>query len=580
MTFSSLYHEGKRKKKGLLPTVCGNQFLQHIQKFACKFNIWLQPSGSRLKPLCVSTTRGLLHRTCNNPIPASLFTLPYFIFSRYNRKRNLIKGGLTMLVHHLLSFGEPDRLAVFDQGRSYTYLDLRTLVRQCRNALYAQGIRQQTRVAIFSRKTVHYIVAYLALASLGAIAVPINSQLSQREVGFILRDSESSLLLYTGNPFAWNALEATADLEGSIRQLPLDGYLDSPAPEAPSLSETFTDQEPFLIIYTSGTTGRPKGALLSHANVTCNARQFQEILRITPEDRVLAVLPLYHCFCLITALINPLLVGASIFLYDSVNLKDIVHFIRDQQLTVLYLVPSLCSLLVRRGQPEDLASVRYTVVGGTAMPLSLLQAFEARYHQPIIEGYGLSEASPVVSVNPPEKVKSGTIGLPLPEIQVKVVDPEGREMPQGSRGELLVKGPNVMLGYWHLPKATADALVDGWLHTGDVVVEDQDGYLRIVDRLKDMIISMGENIYPREIEELVYAYPGIDEAAVIGIPDKLRGQAGCCFYTVREGETVDPRALKKYLQQNLAIYKVPRVFRQLETMPHLATGKIAKKELK
>ena len=152
-----------------------------------------------------------------------------------------------MLVHHLLSFGEPDRLAVFDQGRSYTYLDLRTLVRQCRNALYAQGIRQQTCVAIFSRKTVHYIVAYLALASLGAIAVPINSQLSQREVGFILRDSESSLLLYTGNPFAWNVLEATADLEGSIRQLPLDGYLDSPAPEAPSLSETFTDQEPFLI---------------------------------------------------------------------------------------------------------------------------------------------------------------------------------------------------------------------------------------------------------------------------------------------------------------------------------------------
>ena len=168
------------------------------------------------------------------------------------------------------------------------------------------------------------------------------------------------------------------------------------------------------------------------------------------------------------------------------------------------------------------------------MPLSLLQAFEARYHQPIIEGYGLSEASPVVSVNPPEKVKSGTIGLPLPGIQVKVVDPEGREMPQGSRGELLVKGPNVMLGYWHLPKATADALVDGWLRTGDVVVEDQDGYLRIVDRLKDMIISMGENIYPREIEELVYAYPGIDEAAVIGIPDKLRGQAGCCCYTVQQ----------------------------------------------
>lgn len=484
-----------------------------------------------------------------------------------------------MLVHHLLSFGEPDRLAVFDQGRSYTYRNLRALVRQCRNALYAQGIRQQTRVAIFSRKTVHYIVAYLALASLGAIAVPINSQLSQRETGFILRDSEAKILL-TDTPFDWASQEATCDLEGSLRQLPLDGYLETPAPEAPSLPPSFTDQEPFIIIYTSGTTGNPKGALLSHDNVTCNAWQFQQVLRITEEDRVLAVLPLYHCFCLITALLNPLLVGASIYLYDSVNMKDLAHFIRDMGLTVLYLVPSLCSLLIRRGQPEDLDSVRYTVLGGTAMPLSLLRAFEAKYHQPIIEGYGLSEASPVVSVNPPERVKRGTIGLPLPGIQVKVVDPEGREMPQGSRGELLVKGPNVMLGYWHLPKATAAALEGGWLHTGDVAVEDADGYLRIVDRLKDMIISMGENIYPREIEELVYAYPGIDEAAVIGIPDKLRGQAGCCCYTIKEGETVDPKALKKCLQQNLAIYKVPRVFRQLEAMPHLATGKIAKKELR
>lgn len=484
-----------------------------------------------------------------------------------------------MLVHELLYFGDPDHRAVFDQGRSYTYQELRNLVRLCRNALYAQGVRQRTPVAIFSRKSVHYIAAYLALASLGAIAVPINSQLSQRETGFILRDSEAKILL-TDTPFDWASQEATCDLEGSLRQLPLEVYLENREPDAPALPASFTDQEPFIIIYTSGTTGRPKGALLSHANVTCNAWQFQQVLRITEDDRVLAVLPLYHCFCLITALLNPLLVGASIYLYDSVNMKDLAHFIRDMGLTVLYLVPSLCSLLIRRGQPEDLDSVRYTVLGGTAMPLSLLRAFEAKYHQPIIEGYGLSEASPVVSVNPPERVKRGTIGLPLPRIQVKVADPSGREVPRGERGELLLKGPNVMLGYWHLPEATADALVDGWLHTGDVVVEDQDGCLRIVDRLKDMIISMGENIYPREIEELVYAYPGIDEAAVIGIPDKLRGQAGCCFYTVREGETVDPRALKKYLQQNLAIYKVPRVFRQLEAMPHLATGKIAKKELR
>ena len=236
-------------------------------------------------------------------------------------------------------------------------------------------------------------------------------------------------------------------------------------------------------------------------------------------------------------------------------------------------------LLTKLARKEDMASVRLIILGGTTLPVKIAEDFMAKFGLSITEGYGLSEASPVVTLNPPGREKIGSIGLPLQGIKARIIDTEGHEVPTGEAGELIIQADTVMQGYWHLPEATAEALQDGWLHTSDVARQDEDGYIYIVDRLKDMIISMGENIYPREIEELVYQFPGIQEAAVIGIEDKLRGQAGSCFYSVQEGQTVSIRELKKFLQQNLALYKIPREFHEMTALPRTATGKIAKREI-
>ena len=282
--------------------------------------------------------------------------------------------------------------AIIDGGRSFSYGELRALTQAYRNDLYARGIRMHDRVAIFSHKNVHYIAAYMAIASLGAVAVPVNVQLSQREIGYILKDSGSSLLL-TDKAFDWTKVPQYQELASSIRQLAIDAYTETDAPDAPALPPTSPRRSPM-----SSSIRRARrailGALLSHENVTCNAQQVQAVLQIRREDRILCVLPLYHCFCLITSLMNPLLAGAAIFLFDSYTIKNVVQDIREHGLTVLYLVPSICSVLLQTAEPEDLKTVRYTILGGTALPLSILHAFEEKFHMPIIEGYGLSEASP------------------------------------------------------------------------------------------------------------------------------------------------------------------------------------------
>ena len=245
---------------------------------------------------------------------------------------------------------------------------------------------------------------------------------------------------------------------------------------------------------------------------------------------------------------------------------------------MMYGVPAIFNILARSGDPELLKTVRTYVSGGATLPETVAQRFYERFGVKLQEGYGLSEASPVVTVNPPEKIKIGSIGTPLPGIEVKIEATDGEYSGHGV-GELLVKGPNVMRGYYHLPEATAQTLRDGWLHTGDIGYSDEEGYLFIVDRLKDMIITSGENVYPREIEELIYGYEGVLEAAVIGVDDKLRGQSVKAFIVVEAEKTVDVKALKQYLTRNLALYKVPREIVVLDALPKNQTGKIMKRML-
>ena len=447
-----------------------------------------------------------------------------------------------MLLHEILQNGRGKNVAVIDRGRRITYDELREALRATRDRFYAAGIRAHDHVALFSHNRVELLVAYLAVNSLGAVAIPLNYQLSEREVAYIIKDADVRCLV-TEKELPLESHLGQQGYGGELCQLPLlDVMKPASAMPAPKLPSIFSPENPCVIIYTSGTTGAPKGAVLSHKNQCVNAHQVMEHHAITPNDKVLCVLPMYHCFAWTCSVLATLTAGGTIVIVNGFMPKE-------------------------------------TGIGGTALPQEIAAAYREKFGLTIYEVYGLSEASPVVTMDSPRHYRPGSIGVPMKGLEVIIANTDGTELARGMAGELLVKGPTVMKGYWHQDEATARAIQDGWLHTGDIARMDEDGFVYIVDRIKDMIISMGENVYPREIEELVYSFPGIEDAAVIAIPDPLRGQAGACYYTVRKNEDVDMRTLKKFLQKNLAVYKVPREFCRIPEMPRTSTGKIAKREI-
>ena len=484
-----------------------------------------------------------------------------------------------MLVHELVSQGQKNAPAIVDHQRRFTYEDFQTAVNNCRNKLYASGVRRGDRVGFFSRNSADYLFAYMGAVSLGAIAVPINFQLSNREIAYIIKDAGIQVLL-TYQPL--NLVDALASLRCDLKVTQYDiktlSKADKKIAAAPPLADDFSDTEPCMILYTSGTTGNPKGAVLSHRNLTANCRQMEENgMGCQADHHVLCVLPMYHVFGFTCSVLYPFYKGAEVVILDSFTPKETISVIREEKVTDLYIVPSICSLLTKLATTEDMKSLRLVVSGGTTLPLQIQQDFIKKFGVDICEGYGLSETSPVVTMNPPGKAIVGSCGPIVPGIQWKLIDAEGNPVPQGQAGELVVKGDNIMLGYWNLPDVTQYAMRGGWFHTGDVARCDENGYIYIVDRIKDMIISMGENIYPREVEELIYQFPGIFEAAVVGIEDKLRGQAGACFYSTNDGQDINVRELKKFLQANLALYKIPREFHKMDKLPRTSTGKIAKR---
>ena len=479
-----------------------------------------------------------------------------------------------MLLHEILNNGRVVDIALVDVNRRLTYGELKDIVRSCRNKLYNMGIRQGDRVAIFSRNSIEFICTYFAIISLGAIAVPINFQLTAREIAYIIKDADINHI------FTYQSL----GLEGYT--LKLDQHdikefvkIDKSVIEAPKLPVDFNDNNPCSIIYTSGTTGNPKGAVSSHRNLIRNVEAIENI-GCKPEHRALCVLPMYHCFSWVCAVLNPLYCGASIFIQDVFILKEVVNIIKTEQITELCIVPSIGSLMVKLVEPEDISSLRMIISVGSPLPIQTASDFIDKFGIAINEGYGLSEASPVITLNLAGRKKLGSAGRFIPDIEARFVDSQGNDVPQGQEGELIIRGDNVMIGYWNNPKATREAIDEGgWLHTGDIAKIDEDGYVYIVNRLNDMIISMGENIYPREIEELIYQFPNIKDAAVVGVDDSRRGQVGICFYSTQNHSGIDIAKLKIFLQNNLALYKMPREFHELDELPRNPTGKISKRKL-
>lgn len=486
-----------------------------------------------------------------------------------------------MLVHELLDQGEASSPALLGRHAA-TYARLQENIARYRSFLLQQGIGVGDRVGLFAKNSPEFLYSYFAVASVGAVVVPLNTQLVPREIAYILQDAQAKVLI-TMTKLPLEEELAAYPAAPTVRQLVMGeifSHLErSDTPSVPPITG-LSEETLCTIIYTSGTTGHPKGAMLSHKNLISNAQAFSEAFPHHSSDRVLCVLPMYHCFAWTVAVLTPLLNGCSIYLQENFALRETLTAIREEELTMVHGIPAMYKLFTQWAQKEDFMTVRLFVSGGSSLPREISQQFTEKTGSRIVEGYGLSEASPVVSLNPHDRVEYCSVGKPRPGVAVRITDEQGQDLPVGEIGELLVQGPNVMLGYYNLPEATADTLRQGWLHTGDMAYMDSDGYLFIVDRLKDMIIASGENIYPREIEELLYAHPGIGEAAVIGIPDELRGTIVRAYVVPREGQTLDVRQVKRYLQPQLAAYKIPREIVVTDNLPKNATGKILKKVLR
>ena len=472
-----------------------------------------------------------------------------------------------MLVHEIMNRGAADDIAIVDGEKIFTYSQAQDMIKIFRDRLYMLGVRKGDTVGLFSRNSAEFIFSYFATTSLGAIIVPINFQLATRETAFILKNAGIKHLL----TYEKLAID-------SVEQHDINNFAQLECNEvAPEID--IDENSACVIIYTSGTTGNPKGAVLSHKNLVHNTKQCAGF-KTSRSCKVLCVLPMYHCFEWTCAVLNTFYTGASAHIMRVFKPREMVDMIRDNGLTDIIIVPSIYRMITPIAKAEDLKTIRFAMSGGTILPDKIVEEFQTKFNLPIHDGYGLSEASPCVFLTTHGESRVGSVGVKLADEEIRLVDDNGEDVKIGEPGEILVRGGQVMLGYWNNEKATAETIDnEGWLHTGDIAKVDSDGYYYIVNRIKEMIISMGENIYPREVEEIVYQYPGIDDAAVVGVDDKLRGEVCACFYTVADGAKIKPAELKKFLQKNLAVYKVPKVFYELDEMPRTSTGKISKKDI-
>ena len=459
--------------------------------------------------------------------------------------------------------------------------------------LVSVGIAPGDRVGLYCPNVPEFVVAYLGTLKAGGTIVPINLMLNPKEIGFILSDAGVKCLVYH-QVFADRALEATA-LAGcvSVRarvggevpegEASLDGWIAG-STAAPDLSIDPLTQTA-VILYTSGTTGRPKGAMLSHHNLVSNCRSVAAALALrSGQDRLLVVLPMFHAFAATVGMLTPLLHGLSLVPLLKFDPKQVSAAIAEHGVTVFLGVPSMYGLLLRLDDAAvgQWASVRFAVAGGAAMPQAVMSAFEQRFGLPVLEGDGPTECSPVTCVNPlngPRKV--GSVGLPIPDVEMCVMDADGRALAAGGEhGEVCVRGPNVMQGYWGLEAATDESFHGDWFRTGDLGCRDADGYFYLVDRIKDLIITNGMNVYPRVIEEVLYRHPAVADAAVVGDPHPLHGEIPVAHVVLAEGADIDAAVIRDWCREHLGRHEVPRRILLRDALPRNAAGKILKRELR
>jgi fatty-acyl-CoA synthase len=469
----------------------------------------------------------------------------------------------------------PTRVAIDFADTLVTYGELADRSRRMVSALAARGVQRGDRVATLTTNSSDHVALLFACADLGVALQPLNWRLLPAEIRYQLDDAEPALLVVE---------PSQADLAaGAGGGVPRAGFADLDGDGSVPRVDV-RDDDPLLLAYTSGTTGKPKGAVLTHANCFWTNLSFDRTGGIGDEDVVLQVLPQFHSG---GWNVQPLLAwwkGATVVLEPTFDPARALRLIEEKRVTTMMGVPA--TYLFMSEQPEfatcDLSSLRLAVVGGAPMPERLLETWHAR-GVGVVQGYGLTEAAPNVLCLPSEDAvrKLGYAGKPYPHVDVALRDPESGDLLQGpATGELVVRGPNVFAGYWRNPEATAEAFADGWLLTGDLAERDAEGYFRIAGRLKDLVISGGENVYPAEIEDVLHAHPAISEAAVVGIPDERWGEVCVAFVVLRPGDEADEEALLDWCGERLARFKVPKSVRFLEALPRSGMDKVLKEELR
>jgi long-chain acyl-CoA synthetase len=387
-------------------------------------------------------------------------------------------------------------------------------------------------------------------------------------LAFIIKDSGMSALV--SSQFFAQALSSIKPLFGD-RGVILMADEPSFTASAP-LSEAVAYRDPALYLYTSGTTGRPKGVILTHENLVCNVESCQEAGQFDHRDAFLCLLPFFHTYAITGTILLPLLAGSKMVLVDRFQPLKVLKLIEDHRISVFLAIPSMYRVLAATEGDFRVDSVRFPISGGEPLPVAIAEAFEKRFNVPIFEGYGQTEAAPVVTLNTPGARKLGTVGQALPGVEIAIWGEAKNLLPTGEIGEIMVRGRNVMQGYYRLPEDTAITITNGWLHTGDLGKIDEQGYVTITGRKKDLIISAGENIYPREIEEVLAAHPKVKEVAVIGVKDEVRGEVPKAFIIIREGMSLDVKELGGFCRNQLANFKVPKYVEFVSVFPRTPSG--------
>lgn len=489
----------------------------------------------------------------------------------------------------------PDQTVYDYAGIQTTYEQLDRQVERIAAYLQAQGATAGEGIALILPNSDAFVNLYHGALRLGMYCVPMNPLYTPQELLYMLVDSG---VKWIAAPRQFAALAPMVQgIVAGVQMIAVGDGEDALVPGVVPYSELIaytagplharqhSIDDTAVILYTSGTTGKPKGAMLSHLNLSSNATLIGDFFNYSPDDRIVAVLPMFHVFCLSVCLNAAIFRGAELMIFPRFSPTEVFRAVAARRASVFVGVPTMYNFLMQaaRQEPahiEELSSLRLCLSGGAALPVALQEGFENLFHLEILEGYGLSEASPVTSFVPADgrARKVGSIGVPITGVEQKIFDEADRELPPGEVGELVVRGPNVMKGYWKRPEETELALRGGWLRTGDLAKMDADGYFYIVDRKKDMIIVGGFNVYPREVEEALFSHPDIVEAAVVGVPDDQYGEAVVACVVAREGLEVG--AIHAFCEQRLAKYKRPSRIELMPELPKNQTGKVLRRELR